>query len=179
VLGERIREKRLEVKLSLKEVAEKTGLTRGFLSQVERDLTEPSISSLRKIAQALNVPIFYFLMDKNHHDPVVRKAERKVLKFNSNSDLILELLSPELNRNIQMVIGRLKPGCTDCDEPITHIGEEIILVLEGKMKFQLGEGVHYLEEGDSIYCCDHIPHRIWSEGDTDLVYVSAVVNATS
>ena len=177
MIGKKIREKRQELGMSLKELEEKTGLTRGFLSQVERDITEPSISSLRKIAAALDVPIFYFLMDEKTHDPVVRKDSRRVLNV-QDSELTLEMLSPELNRNIQMVIGRLKPGASDCDEPLVHVGEEIILVLEGQMKISLGDFVYELKEGDSVYCHEHIPHKIWNAGEKELVYVSAIANVS-
>ncbi|KUO50110.1 MAG: MerR family transcriptional regulator [Desulfitibacter sp. BRH_c19] len=177
MIGKKIREKRQELNMSLKDLEEKTNLTRGFISQVERDIAEPSISSLRKIAEALNVPIFYFLMDNQSHDPVVRKNTRRVLNV-QDSDLSLEMLCPELNRNIQMVIGRLKPGSSDCDEPLVHLGEEIILVMEGKMQITLGDSDYTLEEGDSVYCHDHLPHKIWNVGELDLVYVSAIANVS-
>jgi transcriptional regulator with XRE-family HTH domain len=172
-LGEKIRQKRLESSLSLKELAEKTGLTPGFLSQVERELAEPSITSLRKIAEALNVPIFYFLMDETEKNPVVRKNQRQILKF-PDSHLIFELLSPDLNRKIEMMMARLEPGATTCDEPLTHYGEEVILVIQGEMKIQVGDEIYFLEEGDSIYYFSSVPHKIWSIGKTDLVFVSAI-----
>ena len=73
MLGETIRRIRAEKGLNLRELAEITKLTPSFLSQVERDLAEPSITSLRKIADALGVPIFYFLMENGKPSPVVRK----------------------------------------------------------------------------------------------------------
>ena len=67
--------------MSLKDLAERIGLTASFLSQVERELAEPSITSLRKIAEALDVPIFYFLLDNDNHSPVVRKNNVKYYIF--------------------------------------------------------------------------------------------------
>lgn len=173
MLGKRIRKKRMEEKMSLKDLAEKIGLTQGFLSQVERGLTEPSITSLRRIAYALNVPIFYFLMDEAKHNPVVRKNERQVLKF-PTSHLTYELLSPDLNRSIEMMKARLEPGATTSDEPLSHPGEENILVVEGKMKIQIGEEFFLLDQGDSIYYFSSVPHKIWSIGQEDLVFISAI-----
>lgn len=173
MLGEKIRAKRMEKQLTLKDLAEKTGVTQGFLSQVERDITDPSITSLRRIAHALEVPIFYFLMDEEKTNPVVRKNERKVLKF-PDSHLTFELLSPDLNRSLEMMMARLEPGAVTCEEPLTHPGEENILVIQGRMKIQIGEDNHILGEGDSIYYFSSIPHKIWSLGPEDLVFISAI-----
>ena len=63
MLGERIRAIRKERGKSLSQLSALTGLTASFLSQGERDVSDPAITSLRKIAKALDVPIFYFLLD--------------------------------------------------------------------------------------------------------------------
>lgn len=173
MLGEKIRIKRIEKQMTLKDLAERTGVTQGFLSQVERGLTDPSITSLRRIAHALNVPIFYFLMDEAKANPVVRKNERQVLRF-PDSHLTFELLSPDLNRSLEMMMSRLEPGAVTCDEPLVHPGEENIVVLKGKMKIQVGEDFYILAEGDSIYYFSSIPHKIWSIGTEELVFVSAI-----
>lgn len=173
MLGERIRNKRMEKRYTLKELADRTELTQGFLSQVERGLTDPSITSLRRIANALDVPIFYFLMDEARANPVVRKNERQILRF-PDSHLTFELLSPDLNRNLEMMMARLEPGAITCEEPLSHPGEENILVVQGKMKIQIGEDFYLLESGDSIYYFSSIPHKIWSIGEEDLVFISAM-----
>jgi transcriptional regulator with XRE-family HTH domain len=173
MLGEKIRLKRMERQFTLKELALRTGVTQGFLSQMERGLTDPSITTLRRIAKALNVPIFYFLMDDTKSVPVVRKHERQVLKF-PDSHLTFELLSPDLNRSIEMMMARLEPGATTCDEPLTHFGEENLIVMQGEMKIQVGEEIYFLSEGDSIYYFSSTPHKIWSIGTEDLVFISAI-----
>ncbi|HHU32397.1 MAG TPA: cupin domain-containing protein [Clostridia bacterium] len=173
MLGEKIRKKRIEKNLSLKDLAERIGLTASFLSQVERELAEPSITSLRKIAEALDVPIFYFLLDNDNHSPVVRKNNRKVLHFPSTK-LTYELLSPDLNRQMEVLIARLEPGATGGEEDSTHPGEECILILEGKMKITIGEETYYLEEGDSIYYFASIPHSLKNHGDGSLVFLSVI-----
>ncbi len=73
-----------------------------------------------------------------------------------------------------MMMARLEPGAVTCDEPLTHPGEENIVVLQGSMKIQVGEEVYFLEEGDSIYYFSSIPHKIWSTGKEDLIFVSAI-----
>ncbi|OEH84270.1 MerR family transcriptional regulator [Desulfuribacillus stibiiarsenatis] len=173
MLGERIRTKRKELNMSIKEVADKTGLTSGFISQVERDLADPSITSLRRIAEALEVPIFYFLMETKEQNPVVRKHERKKLNFPS-SHLTYELLTPDLNRQMEMFMARLEPGAVTCEEPLSHPGEEGIVVMQGKMKITIGNDEYVLDEGDSIYYLSSIPHKIESTGTEDLLFISSV-----
>ncbi|NLS45361.1 MAG: cupin domain-containing protein [Firmicutes bacterium] len=173
MLGERIRKKRKERDKSLSELSELTGLTASFLSQVERDVTEPSITSLRKIARALDVPIFYFLLDTEEQSPVVRAENRKVLKF-PQSDQTFELLTPDLSGQMELMIATLKPNTATCDEPLTHPGEECTFVLEGEMGIEIGEDNYHLKQGDSIYFYCTIPHKITNVGKTDLVFVSVM-----
>jgi len=173
LLGKKIREKRREQGKILSELAALTGLTASFLSQVERDVAEPSITSLRKIAEALDVPIFYFLLDSDGYSPVVRKDSRKTLKF-PRSHLAFELLSPDLNRQMEVMMATLKPGTSTCEEPLAHPGEECTVVLQGAMDIQVGDERYHLEEGDSIYYYCAIPHKITSVGNKDLVFISAI-----
>lgn len=173
MLGAKIREKRIEIGMSLKELAEKTDLTPGFISQVERELTEPSITSLRKIANVMGVAVFYFLMDDAHINPVVRKNERQPLKF-PKSHLTYELLSPDLNRQMEMFLARLEPGAATCEEPLSHPGEEVIHVLQGTMWIQVGEKEYILEQGDTIYYYSNSPHKVVNSGQTELVFISTI-----
>jgi len=173
VLGKKIRHLRRERGMSLKDVAARTGLTSSFLSQVERDLADPSITSLRKIAEALEIPIFYFLLNHEEQSPVVRKDRRKVLRF-PESHLTYELLSPDLNRKMEVMMARLEPGAASCEEPLAHPGEEFIIVMQGVMEINIGGEVYRLEDGDSIYYYASIPHKLWSASAEDLVFISAI-----
>ncbi len=172
-LGQKIRQKRQEKGLSLTELSEKIERTPSFLSQIERSLAEPSITSLRKISEALDVPIFYFLLDTHEHNPVVRRNERKVLNF-PESQLTFELISPDLNRKMEIMQARLEPGASTCEKPLTHPGEECMLVIQGRMKVEIGEEEYYLEHGDSIYYFAMIPHKVTSVGDEDLIWISSM-----
>lgn len=172
-MGQRIREKRKERGLSLKSLAKAIGKTPSFLSQVERDLAEPSITSLRDIARALEVPIFYFMLDSQDHNPVVRKDQRKRISF-PGYQLTFELLCPSLSREMEIIQGRLEPGGMTCEEPQSHSGEEATLVLAGQMEIQVGSEVYALNEGDCIYYYASFPHKISNTGDKELIFVSAI-----
>jgi len=172
-LGQKIRSRRQEQNMSIKQLAERTGLTSGFISQIERNQTEPSITSLRKLAEALDVAVFHFFIDEINNNCVVRKNQRQKIRF-SDSHLAYELLSPDLNRQMEMFYASLEPKAATSDEPMAHNGEEVILVLSGQMEISIGVDVYELEEGDAIYYFASIPHRIVNTGDVPLTFVSTI-----
>ena len=173
MLGERIRNKRTEKNMSMKDLSELTGLTPGFISQVERDLAEPSITSLRKIAEALEVAVFHFFVEEESDKRLVRKNSRQLIRF-PESDITYELLSPDLNRQMETFMGTLKPGAATSDEPMAHPGEEVIHVLTGVMDIDIGSESYTLEEGDTIYYFGTVPHVIRNKGGDDLKFLSTI-----
>ena len=112
-------------------------------------------------------------MDEIHPNPVVKKNERQLLKF-PKSHLTYELLSPDLNRQMEMFIGRLEPNATTCDEPLSHPGEEVIHVLQGTMWIKVNEEEYILEQGDTIYYFSSNPHKIVNIGEIDLIFISTI-----
>jgi transcriptional regulator with XRE-family HTH domain len=172
-MGKKIRNIRTSKGLSLAQVAEKISKTTSYLSQVERGLAEPSITALREISKALDVPMFYFLMDNKKNRCIVRKDERETLNF-PGSHSTFELLTPDLNHEMEVIRIELEPGASTYDEPSSHKGEEFILVLNGKMEIQIDSEFHVLNEGDSIYFLGSIPHKTTNISDTNLTFISAV-----
>ena len=173
MLGEKIRQKRNEKGMSMKELAEQTGLSPGFISQVERDLAEPSITSLRKISVALEVAIFHFFVDKESEGRVVRKNSRQKIRF-PESQVVYELLSPDLNRQMETFMGTLEPGGATSSEQMAHPGEEVIYVLEGEMFITIGSEDYTLTEGDTIYYYGTVPHLIKNPGISTMKFLSTI-----
>ena len=171
-LGNKIRKLRISKGMNLTSFAKKIGKTPSYLSQVERGMASPSIMALREIAKALNVPMFYFLIDDKKQSIIVRKNKRRVLKF-PKSHLTYELLSPDVSHRIQMIRTRIEVGSSSCSKPLSHEDEECTLVIEGKMEIKIGDEFFTLEEGDSIYYLASIPHKITSIGNQDLIIISA------
>ena len=172
-LGNKVRTLRISKNMNLAALAEKIGKTSSYLSQVERGMASPSIMALREISKALNVPMFYFLIDDKKQSVIVRKSERRVLQF-PKSHLTYELLSPDMSHRIQMIKTRIEVGASSCSKPLSNKGEECTLVVEGKMKIQIGDNEYELEAGDTIYYIASIPHRITSIGNNDLIIISAM-----
>jgi len=176
MIGTRIRTQRTELGLSLRNLAQKVGLTASFLSQIERNLADPSIKSLRKIADALQVPLFYFLSENGESSPVVRKDRRKRLQL-PGSKVICELLTPDLNRKMEMFMVSVSPSHENIAQPLSQPTEECILVLEGHLCVKLGDTEHILEPGDSIYFDGPSLREISARGEQKAVFVSAMTPA--
>lgn len=174
-LGQRIKERRQELKLSLRELAERVGLSASFLSQVERGLSSPSIESLRKISEALDAPIFYFLVERDTKSPVVRRDKRVKLTF-SGSHPAYQMLTPSLNRNrkMEVFLEEWEPGDEKTIMPLRRYAEEFIYVLQGQLEIQLDEEVYLLSAGDSIYFEGSLLRRLAAKGDKTLRTLSVI-----
>ena len=176
-MGNKIRQLRKSKELSLSELAEQISKTSSYLSQIERGLAEPSLQALREIAGALETPIFYFLVDEDNYNKIVRKEERRKMSF-PDSKLSIELISASANKQIEMLEARLEPGAVSNNQPVIHQGEECILIKKGEMKICVGDEEYNLKEGDSIYLLSGIPHTVENTGNKDLVFISAITPPT-
>jgi transcriptional regulator with XRE-family HTH domain len=173
MLGPRIRALRKKQYLTLENLATQTGVTRSFLSQVENNITNPSIQTLRRIAMALGVPVFAFFEDPLNDRKVVRKNERKRIRT-AHHGVEYELLSPDLRRNMEVIMMELKPGQASSAIPMGHHGEECATVLSGRARVEVGDESFDLEEGDTIYFQSDVPHRTLNLGKTKMRMISAI-----
>lgn len=172
-LGEKIKERRSELSLSLRELAGQADLTASYISQIERGISEPSIESLRKISKALNVPTFYFFLETDSPSPVVRRKERRKLTL-PKSNLTYELLTPNLNRKMEIILAELKPGRGEV-QLVHHTNtEECILVLEGELEVVVAGEPYHLETGDTIYFEGVLLERIIPKGEQMVRYLSVI-----
>ncbi len=167
MIGDRVRENRKSKKYTLEQLAEASGLTASYISQMERNLTEPSISSLRKIAQVLQVPISSFLEEDQAHTQLIRKKKRKSLRF-KESGIEYEYLTP-LGTNegshpmLEIVEFTLEPGKWTNDVHISHsMAEECLFVTDGAITVDCLDETFLLERGDSIYIRSNTPHNIYN-----------------
>jgi transcriptional regulator with XRE-family HTH domain len=177
MMGTRIRQRRHELKISLAELADQVGVTASFLSQVERDLASPSLQTLKTIALALRVPLFFFLLDEESESFVVRRDRRKKLSL-PDPKLDYELLTPGVNREMLLFIGHYEAGASSLVKPRTppadgsRAVEECIYVLRGCLEIELAQGIHILAAGDSIYFRASDLRRLAAHGEEELFYVS-------
>jgi transcriptional regulator with XRE-family HTH domain len=172
-VGDKIKNRRKALGMSLRALAEQSDLTASYLSQVERNVSMPSIDSLRKISKALNIPTFYFFLETENPSPVVRRGERRQLLI-PQSHVIYELLTPNVNRKMEIILAELQP--TSGAIPLIHHEntEECILVLEGQLEVQVAGETYQLKTGDTIYFEGVLLQRIAAVGDSKVRYLSIV-----
>ena len=183
-LGSQIRTTRNERGLTLAEVAEATGLTASLLSQVERDITSPSVSTLKKIGDALGVPVGHFFSDDDSPEArgaepivvpkrslVVHEHKRKILS--PNEGVTFYLLNPDMSGPIEFIYDVFEPGASTGDDLYTHPGVECGLILEGELEVQVGNEIYLLREGDSITFSSEKPHRKRNPGKVQSISVWA------
>jgi len=161
-IGKRIKQFREEKGLTLKNVSDATGLSVGFLSQIERNITDPSIASLKKIADVLGVKIKEFFEKMPEKKLVVRRDERNKLLL-GNSKIMYELLAPSMDRKMEPLLKVIEPKASS-GMVEGHEGEEFACVLEGTLEVCIGDETYILEEGDSIYFNADQPHLYKNPG---------------
>ena len=179
-VGPRLREFRTEAGLSLRQVAERSGLSVGFLSQVERGKCSMALSTLRNVASVLGksmadffIPseisapdddgiVFTLTRGSDHHERVISGGRH------------FEMLSarvPGLIHEPMLVF--LEPGGAK-EDPSSHPGEEFAYVLEGELLYEVGGESHRLKAGDSLHLRSNTPHTLHNDTSQVTVVVSVV-----
>lgn len=162
-LGERLREQRRALGLTLKEVADGSGLSVGFISQIERGIAAPSLSSLVAVARVLGTEVGEFLAQPKGDLPITRHDQRPVYAVSPHS-LTYERISSTFPGNVlRSVIIHEPPGHRS--EPISHDGEEMFYVLEGTVTIEVGGERTVLEPGDSLHFPSTKVHSSWNHSD--------------
>jgi transcriptional regulator with XRE-family HTH domain len=175
-IGREIRGLRKARGLTLSELAEKSGLSIGYLSLVERGRATPSINALHAISRALGVTISWFF-DANavpveERGFVVRRARRRRLEFSAG--IVDELLSPSLEGSLELLSSRFPPGASSGDAPYTHTGEEAGVILRGTLELWV-DGKHFvLKAGDSFGFPSSLPHRYCNPGTEETEVIWAI-----
>jgi transcriptional regulator with XRE-family HTH domain len=168
--GERLRTRRKTKGLSLRELGEKIDLTASFLAQVERGEANPSIVSLQRIANALDVPIFYFFSQGEPERRVVSRDNRAKLSF-PDSNVTYELLLPNLDHKSMGLVIRLGPGERIDPICLTEPTEEWLLLIQGEVTVHIAGNQHPMKPGDSIWYESWELQCVESTSDTEAVLV--------
>jgi transcriptional regulator with XRE-family HTH domain len=165
-VGERLRVLRGFRRLTLRAVADRSGLSESFISQVERGRSNASIGSLKRIADALGVSMAdLFGPDDTPRPEVLRHADRPALSFGVLGRKFL--LTPRPLKHLEVFAGELEVGGSTGEQPYAHgDSEELFVVLSGSVQLELGGEVYELGRGDSVDYRSSTPHRVANTGDT-------------
>lgn len=156
-IGARLRAARERRGITVTELAARTGLTKGFVSQVERDLTSPSVGSLVRLCEALDIPPGELL--DGTQGPAVRAAERAAVQFGGVG--VSEFrLTPAGERRVLVLQSDIAPGGGSGDEPYTLTSDvEFVHVLDGQLDVEVAGVRHRLAAGDSLTFEADASHR--------------------
>jgi len=172
-IGKKIRELRMQKGLTQEELADRAELSKGFISQLERDLTSPSIATLIDILQCLGTSLEDFFANSTP-EQVVFKKEDYFEKQDSEYKNLIKWIIPNAQKNImEPILLILEPGgSTYPDSP--HEGEEFGFVLKGNITITLGNNSYKVKKGESFYYVASKTHYIKasSKYGAELIWVS-------
>ena len=172
-IGAKIKDLRVAKGLTQEELADRSELSKGFISQLERDITSPSISTLEDILQCLGTTISAFFEEEAKLRKVVFKDEEYFEKKDDELNNLIEWIIPNAQKNIMEPI-RLTleaGGSTYPDNP--HEGEEFGYVLKGEITIHIGAKDYKAKSGESFYYIPNKEHYISSTKGAKIIWVSA------
>lgn len=159
-IGAKIRDLRNQNGLTQEELADRTELTKGFISQLERGLTAPSVSTLLDIVECLGTNLSDFFHEGDDQQIVFPK-EDYFEKEDEEGNSITWLIATAQSRSLEPILVRLQPGQSmPLDKP--HEGEEFGYVLEGKIQVHYADKAYVVRKGDSFIFQANKKHRISS-----------------
>jgi quercetin dioxygenase-like cupin family protein/ribosome-binding protein aMBF1 (putative translation factor) len=165
-IGMRIKNARENRGLSIFDIYLRTDIDVDLLSQIEKGKVTPPLGTVIKLAKALDLKMGYFISgEEGKAYTIVRRDDREVTsRYDSKKEkyygYAYESLAPhKTDRYMEPFLVTLEPSETE-GERSTHDGQEFIFVLHGKMEVRLGEEIHILETGDSIYYDSTVPHLV-------------------
>ena len=158
-LGARLRARRKAIGKTMQQVADEASLTIGFISQIERGISTPSLASLYSVAKALDATVDMFVsrVPQRHHSVATHAGERQTYKIDGTSRYyeFLERGFPEATLNACLT--HVPPGHES--EMMSHEGEDFVYLVSGEMLYEV-DGVEYpLTGGDTLHFDSRKPHR--------------------
>ena len=155
-IGEALRARRRLLHLSLAEVAERSELSIGYISLLERNLASPSLTALMRIGQVLGLELDYFFQARNaagHHFPQSARSPFQLQSGGMTFDRISGQFPGSVVNGLVVTIPAKHKST-----PITHPGEELVYILSGSLRYTLGGRKVQLDEGDSVHLPSTTPH---------------------
>ena len=163
-LGELLRSLRRDANMTLQELAERSGVSTGLISQIERGQGNPAYNTLIKLAQALGVKVGEFFGGPEpeshagaHSAGLVRADQRRRLLL-TERDMVYELLTPSMRGRLGVIRAQIAAGWSNESVPYRHDGEECIVLISGRLSVVVGSDRYELEEGDALTYDASIPH---------------------
>ena len=171
-IGQKIKELRVAKGLTQEELADRSELSKGFISQLERNLTSPSITTLMDILQCLGTSIGEFFNEAPDEQIVFGKQDYFVKEDTEYKNEIKWIIPNAQKNTIEPIYLTLQAGGSTCpDTP--HEGEEFGYVLQGAVSIHLGNKTYKAKKGESFYYTADKTHFLSSKNGATLIWVSS------
>ena len=188
--GSRLRAERERLNISLRELARRIDVSPSLISQIERGLAMPSVSTLWLLTTELRLPIDELFSSPERTSPassprlpaspspVQRRQDRKRIRLAGG--VVWERLTAQPDEEVDFLHVVYQPGAESCppDSLFRHGGKEYAYVLSGRLGLQIGFETYELEAGDSASFSAQSPHRLWAVGNEPAVAIWVVINRT-
>lgn len=175
-VGQRLRSLRAERQISMRALARESGLSANALSMIERGMTSPSVSTLSKLATALQVPITAFFRQEPAREKVVFVKASERLRVPFMRGMIEGLGGEMFAGRVDAFMLTLESGGSSGPSPLIHTGNEMVFCLRGQLEYDVDGARYRLEAGDSLIFSSQLSHR-WRNSGTSVVNAVIVISA--
>lgn len=173
-IGAQLRAARLAARKSMAQVAEQAGLTKGFVSKLERDLVNVSVASLIRLCEALDISVGSLFQAPRGE--VVRAGARPPINFGGTS-AVEYLLTPSGEKRVQAILSDLEPGGGSGDEPYSLPADvEFAFILAGQLRVTVAGQDVTLERGDAFTFPASTQHTFRATGESGHTQVLWVIS---
>lgn len=171
--GERLRALREVYGLSQRGLAKKAGVTNGMISMIEQNRNSPSLSTLKKILDAIPISFAeFFSTDIAANHQIVFKAE-DLVEIGSSGFSFKQVGKNLQGMAMQILHEKIEPGADSGKDMLRHESEEGGVVTKGMLELTVGGEIYVLKPGDAYYFDSRIPHRFRNIGKEEVEMVSA------
>jgi transcriptional regulator with XRE-family HTH domain len=173
-LGKKIKDLRESRGYSIREFAKLCDLSPSLVSQVERNVSSPSISSLVKMANVLHIPVGHFFEEKEKGKHIVRKDERRKLIYPDHTTAYEFATPPELDGELRVLIVTLKAKEYTSKQKVSHQDKEVCFIKKGQITVEFENTCFVLEEGDTMTFNSQNPHRFYNALESEAQFLLVV-----
>jgi len=174
-IGKKIQQLRMMKNLSVRRVAANAGITPSMLSQIENEQVNPSINTLRAVAQVLDTPLYCLFTTEEAESIIVKPEQRRMIAFKGKAEVQYELLTPDTRGDIEFCMMVIPPQSNSSQISRSHDGEEVAYVCSGEgVTLEVEGNLYPMVPGDSVRIPAKSKHNWHNQCDTPVEVVFAV-----
>ena len=175
VIGNKLKDIRNKRNLSLDEVTKLTGVSKAMLGQIERGQSNPTVSTLWKIATGLKVSFSLFIDEKQDDLKVIDQNDISPIIEDNNRMKLYPIFPFDANKGFEIFTIELEPGCNHISTPHNDGVEEYIIVTEGQIEININDARFILQKGNSIRFKANLPHTYKNVNQDKAVFQNIIL----